>query len=75
MNPPYHINDKDGKTNLREQANTDSAISGTLNNGTIVTPLWAVGQDGQLDKPYNWLFVIQDNKAGYLNIANLKPIP
>lgn len=75
LHQKYHINDKDGKTNLREQANTTSAISGTLNNGTIVTPLWTVGQDGQLDKPYNWLFVIQDNKAGYLNIANLKPIP
>lgn len=70
----YRINDKDGTTNLRSQANPTSPIVGTLDNGTVVTPMWAFGKDSNLDLPSNWLFVIEGKKAGYVYLNNLTPV-
>lgn len=62
LNQSYLITDRDGYTNIREQANTQSDIVGTIDNDQPVIGLW---------KENNWVFIYDGSDVGYIHSGNL----
>ena len=63
LNQNYIVTDSDGHTNIREQANTQSDIVGTIDNDQPVTGLW---------KENNWVFIYSDADVGFIHSSNLR---
>lgn len=65
LNTNYIVADKDGNTNIREQANSKSKRVGTFDNGIKVNALWIEG---------DWVFVYTKSNVGYVHLSNLNVV-